>query len=69
MANASSAGTISAHPILTLDAEASSGGQVNYNNTPKNSLKQNADSGGSIRQKLIIKIPIEIIGYFFCFQF
>jgi len=48
MANASSAGTISAHPILTLDAEASSGGQVNYNNTPKNSLKQNADSGGSI---------------------
>lgn len=49
-ADASSGGTIKVHPIVSLNAEASSGGAVNYNSVPK-SIQKNTNSGGSINQQ------------------
>ena len=48
-ANSSSGGSISVHPIVSLNAEASSGGNIGYNNIPK-SIKKEENSGGSIHQ-------------------
>lgn len=48
-AGASSGGNINVHPIVTLKAEASSGGHVTYNTVPKN-IEKNSSSGGSISQ-------------------
>ncbi|RED19469.1 putative autotransporter adhesin-like protein [Flavobacterium cutihirudinis] len=48
-AEASSGGTVSVHPIVSLKAHASSGGNINYNNTPK-TIEKNTSSGGSISQ-------------------
>ncbi|MFV8270924.1 head GIN domain-containing protein [Flavobacterium sp. GT2N3] len=49
-AEASSGATIRTHPIVSLDAEASSGGSISYNKVPK-SLRKESNSGGSIRQE------------------
>jgi hypothetical protein len=49
-AEASSGATISVHPIVSLDAEASSGGSINYNKVPK-SIRKETNSGGSIHQE------------------
>ncbi|WP_264534935.1 head GIN domain-containing protein [Flavobacterium sp. N1736] len=48
-ANASSGGSVNVHPIVSLKAEASSGGHVNYDTTPK-SIDKKSSSGGSISQ-------------------
>lgn len=48
-AEASSGGTVSVHPIVSLKAQASSGGNINYNNTPK-AIEKQTSSGGSISQ-------------------
>ncbi|MEO8535775.1 MAG: head GIN domain-containing protein [Flavobacterium sp.] len=48
-AQASSGATINVHPIVNLKAKASSGGNINYNITPKN-IERNTSSGGSISQ-------------------
>ncbi|RKT00104.1 head GIN domain-containing protein [Flavobacterium sp. 123] len=50
IANASSGATIAIHPIVSLIAEASSGGNINYNSTPK-SIQKNSNSGGNISQE------------------
>lgn len=47
IALASSGGGINIHPLLNLDAKASSGGDIKYNNTPK-SIQKSTSSGGSI---------------------
>ena len=49
-AEASSGATIQTHPIVSLDAEASSGGSISYNKIPK-SIRKETNSGGSIRQE------------------
>lgn len=49
-ANSSSAGSIMVHPIVSLNAEASSGGNIRYNTTPK-SIQKEENSGGSIYQE------------------
>jgi hypothetical protein len=49
-AEASSASSISVHPIVSLKAEASSGGNIRYNSTPK-SIQKEENSGGSIHQE------------------
>lgn len=49
-ANSSSGGSIKVHPIVNLKAEASSGGNITYNGTPK-SIQKEANSGGSIHQE------------------
>lgn len=49
-ADVSSGATTSVHPIVSLIAEASSGGEINYNTTPK-SIQKNISSGGSIDGK------------------
>ncbi|MFC0776614.1 head GIN domain-containing protein [Flavobacterium sp. HJSW_4] len=46
-ADASSGGTVSVRPILSLKAEASSGGNINYSGTPK-TVEKSATSGGSV---------------------
>lgn len=48
-ADASSGGSVEVHPILSLKAGASSGGNVNYNTVPK-TIEKNSSSGGSINQ-------------------
>ncbi|WP_264565226.1 head GIN domain-containing protein [Flavobacterium sp. N3904] len=48
-ADSSSGGSIAVHPIVSLKAEASSGGNINYNNVPK-SIQKEENSGGSINQ-------------------
>lgn len=48
-AEASSGGTVSVHPIVHLKAQASSGGNINYDITPK-TIEKSASSGGSISQ-------------------
>lgn len=50
VANSSSGGSITVHPIVNLKAEASSGGNITYNGTPK-SIQKEENSGGSIRQE------------------
>ena len=50
IANSGSGSTISVHPILSLNAEASSGSSINYNNVPKK-LTQSTSSGGGISQQ------------------
>jgi hypothetical protein len=49
VANSSSGGSIMVHPIVGLKAEASSGGNISYNTTPK-SIQKEEHSGGSIHQ-------------------
>lgn len=46
----SSGATINVHPIVSLIAEASSGGNINYNIQPK-TIQKNTNSGGSINRK------------------
>lgn len=48
IAKSSSGSSIKVHPILSLEAKASSGGDIKYYNTPKKMSKVNS-SGGSIR--------------------
>ena len=47
IANASSGSIQSLHPLVSLDAEASSGASISYKNNPKK-LKKEESSGGSI---------------------
>jgi hypothetical protein len=47
IADVSSGGSISIHPIVSLQAEASSGGDITYNIRPK-SIQKKSSSGGSI---------------------
>jgi hypothetical protein len=47
IANVSSGASIEVHPILSLDADASSGGNVKYNNQPKK-IQKNESSGGNV---------------------
>jgi hypothetical protein len=49
VASTSSGGSIATHPILSLKAEASSGGNISYKDTPK-SIQKEESSGGSIHQ-------------------
>ncbi len=49
-ADASSGSSISVHPIVNLDAEASSGASVVYYNMPQN-LRRDESSGGSVSGK------------------
>lgn len=49
VAGSSSGGSITVHPIVSLKAEASSGGNISYNGTPK-SVQKEESSGGSIHQ-------------------
>lgn len=48
-ADASSGSNIIIHPIVSLKAEASSGGSINYDSTPK-TIEKTSNSGGSISQ-------------------
>lgn len=48
-AKASSAGNISCSPIINLDAQASSGGTVHFENKPK-TVNKNESSGGKVYQ-------------------
>jgi hypothetical protein len=50
IAHSSSASSITVHPIVNLKAEASSGGDIRYNTTPK-SIQKKENSGGSIHQE------------------
>ncbi|MDR6843816.1 head GIN domain-containing protein [Flavobacterium granuli] len=50
VASSSSGGSIKVHPIVSLKAEASSGGNITYNGTPK-SIQKEESSGGSISQE------------------
>lgn len=50
ISDVSSGGSISVHPIVSLDAEASSGGDIHYDNVPK-SIQKRTSSGGSISQE------------------
>lgn len=49
-AEASSGATISTHPIVSLDAEASSGGAITYNKVPK-SIRKESNSGGAVSRE------------------
>ncbi|MFV8326126.1 head GIN domain-containing protein [Flavobacterium sp. ZS1P14] len=49
-ARASSGASVHIHPIVSLDATASSGGSVSYNTVPK-SIRKEANSGGSVHQQ------------------
>lgn len=49
-AQASSGASIYIHPIVSLKAKASSGGNINYNSIPK-SIEKKTSSGGSIDQE------------------
>ncbi|MCP2029530.1 hypothetical protein L1276_004717 [Flavobacterium sp. HSC-32F16] len=48
-ADVSSGAVTKVHPILSLKAEASSGGNINYDNVPK-TIDKTASSGGSVNQ-------------------
>ncbi|MDW8849119.1 head GIN domain-containing protein [Flavobacterium sp. MMLR14_040] len=48
-ADVSSGGSINVHPIVSLKAEASSGGHINYDIAPK-TIEKKSSSGGSISQ-------------------
>ncbi|KRD59212.1 hypothetical protein ASE40_13590 [Flavobacterium sp. Root935] len=48
-AEASSGGTVSIHPIVSLKAEASSGGNIDYSGSPK-TVEKSASSGGNINK-------------------
>lgn len=48
-ADVSSGATTNVHPIVSLKAEASSGGDINYNTSPK-SIQKKLSSGGSIEK-------------------
>ncbi|QSB28096.1 head GIN domain-containing protein [Flavobacterium sp. CLA17] len=48
-AEASSGANVSVHPIVSLKAQANSGGSINYDNTPK-TIEKTSNSGGSISQ-------------------
>jgi hypothetical protein len=48
-ARASSGGSLQVHPIVSLKADASSGGNINYDNTPK-SIQKEEHSGGNIQK-------------------
>ena len=50
ISNASSGGEITVHPLVSLDAEASSGGDIKYNTAPK-SIQKRSSSGGSVSQE------------------
>jgi hypothetical protein len=50
VAEASSGSSISVSPIVSLKAEASSGGNISYNKTPK-SIQKEEHSGGSIHEE------------------
>jgi len=50
IASASSAGIIKIYPLVSLSADASSGGSINYYNVPKN-LNKKSDTGGSINKE------------------
>nr|WP_315150456.1 head GIN domain-containing protein [uncultured Flavobacterium sp.] len=50
VAKASSGSSISVSPIVNLKAEASSGGNITYNKTPK-SIQKEEHSGGSVHQE------------------
>jgi len=50
IAKVSSGGSINVHPIVSLNATASSGGDINYNTMPK-SIQKSTSSGGSIEQE------------------
>lgn len=50
IAKASSAGKISTHPIVNLEANASSNGRITYSIVPKY-FQKNTSSGGSIHEK------------------
>ncbi|TDW47269.1 putative autotransporter adhesin-like protein [Flavobacterium sp. 270] len=49
-AEASSGATVNVHPIVSLKAEASSGGSINYDIEPK-SIDRHSSSGGSISHR------------------
>ena len=49
-AKVSSGASVTTHPIVSLDATASSGGSVSYNTVPK-SIRKEENSGGSIHQE------------------
>ncbi|RTY69023.1 DUF2807 domain-containing protein [Flavobacterium sp. GSP27] len=49
-ADVSSGASISVHPIVSLNAQASSGGNITYDIQPK-SIQKNTSSGGSISQE------------------
>jgi hypothetical protein len=49
ISDVSSGGSIQVHPLVSLKAEASSGGNINYNGKPKKVQKEER-SGGSIHQ-------------------
>ncbi|MFV8370212.1 head GIN domain-containing protein [Flavobacterium sp. LB2R40] len=49
-ADVSSGATINVHPIVSLIAEASSGGNINYDIQPK-TIQKNTNSGGSINRE------------------
>nr|WP_198999664.1 head GIN domain-containing protein [Flavobacterium sp. ASV13] len=48
-ADASSGANVEVHPIVSLKANASSGGSINYDTTPK-TVEKTANSGGSVSQ-------------------
>ncbi|OXB06957.1 DUF2807 domain-containing protein [Flavobacterium plurextorum] len=48
-AKASSGGSITVHPIVSLKADASSGGDIDYDIAPK-TIEKNVSSGGSVSQ-------------------
>ncbi|WP_264553567.1 head GIN domain-containing protein [Flavobacterium sp. N2038] len=48
-ADASSGGTVSIHPIVSLKAQASSGGNISYDTTPK-TIEKSQSSGGNINK-------------------
>jgi hypothetical protein len=50
IASASSAGLIEVYPLVSLSADASSGGCINYYNVPKN-LNKKSDTAGSINKE------------------
>lgn len=49
IASASSGSVISIYPLVSLNADASSGGSISYHNVPKN-LNKKSSSGGSINK-------------------
>jgi hypothetical protein len=50
IAKSSSGSSIRVHPIVTLNAKASSGSTISYKNTPK-SIEKKSSSGGSVSQE------------------
>jgi hypothetical protein len=50
LAKASSGGELDVHPILSLNASASSGANISYSNIPKN-IQRSESSGGSVSEE------------------